>query len=41
MPNVRLGVIRIWCCRGSIFDRVQKLHVALVEATRELGTNRG
>jgi hypothetical protein len=37
LPNVRLGVCRVWWCRGSIFDRLVKLHEALAEAARELG----
>lgn len=37
LPNVRLGIVRLWWCRGSIFDRLQKLHIALAEAAKELG----
>jgi hypothetical protein len=36
LPNVRLGVFRFWCCRGTIFARVAKLHTALAEAAAEI-----
>ena len=37
LPNVRVGFLRFWCCRGTIFDRIAKLHVALADAAKELG----
>lgn len=37
LPNVRVGFLRFWCCRGTIFDQVIKMKVALAEAAKELG----
>lgn len=37
LPNIRIGMARLWWCRGSIFDRIAKLHVALAEAARDRG----
>jgi len=37
LPNVRLGVARIWWCRGSIFARLQELYDALTGLRRDLG----
>lgn len=37
LPNIRLGVCRLWWCRGSIFDRIAQLHIALAEAARDRG----
>lgn len=37
LPNVRLGVVRLWWCRGSMFDRLSRLHVALAAAARRSG----
>jgi hypothetical protein len=37
LPNVRLGVVRFWCCRGSMFDLITRLNAAMTEAAMELG----
>ena len=37
LPNVRLGVVRCWCCRGSMCVMIMRLHAAMAEAAMELG----
>jgi hypothetical protein len=41
LPRVRLGVVSFWWCRGTIGDRIAKLHIALAEATAEIKRNAG
>ncbi len=36
LRGVRLGVVRIWCCRGTIGAQIVYLHDALTKATRML-----
>ena len=36
VPAVRMGRVQLWCCRGSIFDRMAALHRALADAAEEL-----
>jgi hypothetical protein len=35
-PNVRIGVVHIWCCRGSMFDVLQGYRSALAKALADL-----
>ena len=36
LPNIRLGIIRLWCCRGTIVGRFEKMQMALADALKEL-----
>jgi hypothetical protein len=36
LPNVRIGVARVWWCRGSIFARLQELYNGLTCLRRDL-----
>lgn len=36
IPTVRAGLVQVWWCRGSIFDRIAGLHRALADAAAEL-----
>lgn len=35
-PNVRLGLLHVWCCRGSVFDHMARINKALAGALHEL-----
>lgn len=39
IPTVKLGVIAMWWCRGSISEQVRNLRCTLAEAARELRTD--
>ena len=36
LPNVCLGWVRLWCCRGSVFVSLDRARKALVAAVAEL-----
>ena len=36
VPELRLGVVRLWCCRGSIREQLRELRCSLADAVREL-----
>lgn len=35
-PAVRLGIVHLWCCRGSIIYRFVAVRQALADAREEL-----
>jgi hypothetical protein len=35
-PEIRLGLVRLWCCRGSVFDHYAYLRSSLETARCEL-----
>jgi len=36
VPELRLGVVRLWTCDGSVVEMLSKLRVALADAAAEL-----
>lgn len=39
VPELRLGLVRLSWCRGSLIDRLRRWQSALVEAVRGVGGN--
>jgi hypothetical protein len=33
-PNIRFGILHVWCCRGSMFDLLQGYRDALAKSLR-------
>jgi len=40
LPHVRLGIVHVWVCRGSVFDQLSAARRALASAVLELRTPR-
>lgn len=36
VPEIRLGIVRIWTCSGSVVSQLAKLRQALADAAQEL-----
>ena len=36
VPELRLGWVRVWCCRGGVFNKVASLNASLRAAKDEL-----
>jgi len=41
LPRLRLGIISFWWCRGTIGDRIARLHIALAEARAQIKAGSG